>query len=120
MKCSLHLRRIACIHIVVVGLIVCWPFAHLALGQGATETPTSPPTDTGWPRTHQKDGQTVVIFQPQVDEWKDQKSIAFRAATAVTPRGATEPVYGVIDAHADTLVDKSSRDVYLINLKADI
>src|SRR5438067_9949676 len=98
MKTSSHHHRVARLVGVVVGLVAWWPPAHPALGQSAGGTTNAPPTDTGWPRTHQKDGQTVVIYQPQVDEWKDQKMIAFRAATAVTLKGAAEPVYGVIEA----------------------
>ena len=61
-----------------------------ALGQSAAGGAASP-TDSGWPRMHEKDGQSVVIVQPQIDSWKDHTRIEFRAATAVTPRGATEP-----------------------------
>jgi len=106
----------------VCGLVACgwWSSRQAALAQAPAAPAPAAPVDSGWPRTRAKDGQTVVIYQPQVDEWKDQKSIAFRAATAVTPKGATEPVYGVINAHADTLVDKASRNVYLVNLKSDI
>ena len=99
-----------------------WPnLQQAALGQPVVESsPAAPaPVDTGWPRTHERDGQTVVIYQPQVDDWKDQKSMTFRAAVAVTPLGATEPVYGVVNAHADTIVDKDAHNVYMTNIQTD-
>src|SRR5204863_8027435 len=121
-------QRLWFVIVLACSLLMCgWSrFGQSALGQAATPAasaapaPSAAPVDSGWPRTHQKDGQTVVIYQPQVDEGKDQSTIDFRAATAVTPRGAAEPVYGVINAHADTIVDKAARNVYLVNLKADI
>src|SRR5262249_51526272 len=93
-----------CAAMVCLVLIAFWVAGPTARGQT-----NAPPTDSGWPRTHEKDGQTVVIYQPQVDEWKDQKSTKFRCATAVTPGGASEPAYGVISASADTMVDREAR-----------
>jgi len=77
-------------------------------------------TDTGWPRTYQNAGQTVVVYQPQVDDWKNQTQLDFRAATAVTQVGATQPVYGVIAGRADTTTDPDSRTVYLTTFVIDI
>lgn len=78
------------------------------------------PGDSGWPRTHTKDGASITVYQPQVDEWTDQKSIKFRCAIGVTAAGAKEPTYGVIAARADTIVDREARTVYLANVVADV
>lgn len=79
------------------------------------------PIDNGWPRTYENGGQTVVVYQPQIDDWKnDQTQLDFRAATAVTPVGATQPVYGVIVGRADTTADPDSRTVYLTNFVFDV
>ena len=35
-------------------------------------------SDQGWPRTYEKDGQQVIIFQPQVQSWTNQQQLKFR------------------------------------------
>ena len=55
-----------------------------------------------FPREVSSDAGTVVIHTPQVDTWKDFKSIEARLAVEVTPAGEDEPVYGVAEFTADT------------------
>jgi hypothetical protein len=85
--------------------------------QGAT---LAPQFDLGWPRTFEKNGQQVIFFQPQVLDWANQQQIRFRAAVAVSRSGDKEPVYGVINASAETLIDLEPRTAYLYNLQLDI
>lgn len=88
-----------------------------------TTTPATPAIttlDQGWPRTFAKDGDSLVMYQPQIDAWTNYTRIRFRAALAVTPKGATEPVYGVMGVQADTLVDKEARTVLMSNLTPGI
>ena len=68
--------------------------------------------DIGWPRQFTKDGATLVIYQPQLDEWKNYKELNARAAFALTPSGGQEAL-GVVNLEADTMVDKDTRTVYL-------
>lgn len=76
--------------------------------------------DPGWPRVLEKDGQKVVIYQPQVDSWEDYRKIVFRAAVGVTPKNEKETVFGVIEVHADTKVDHDTRMVLAENIERDI
>jgi hypothetical protein len=87
----------------------------LAPAGGAAAAPAAAPPQRGWPRTFEKNGNTVVVYQPQVDSWKDFDVIKFRAAIAVTPAGAGQPEYGVLVAQADTVVDHEARMVILID-----
>jgi hypothetical protein len=73
-------------------------------------------TFPAWPRTHEKDGNIVVVYQPQVDGWKDYSKIRFRMVVAVTPKGAESPSYGVAAVEADTLVDHDARMVMMTNM----
>ena len=68
--------------------------------------------DIGWPRQFTKDGATLVIYQPQLDDWKNYKELTARAAFALTPSGGQEAL-GVVNLEADTMVDKDTRTVYL-------
>ena len=42
----------------------------------------------GWPRQITKQGDTLVYYQPQVDNWKDFEELDWRMAIAITPAGA--------------------------------
>jgi hypothetical protein len=76
--------------------------------------------DPGWPRTFERKGQTVVMHQPQVDEWKDYEKMAFRAAIAVTESPAARPIYGVLAVKANTKVNLETRMVLMTDLEPEI
>jgi len=77
--------------------------------------PSSIPADP-WPRDLSVPGAAVLVYQPQVNSWKDNQ-IDFRAAVAIKPDGAKEETFGVIFATARTQVDKVERVVVFENLK---
>ncbi len=66
--------------------------------------------DGGWPRVLTQDGIKVVMYQPQPDERKDN-IITGRAAVSVTPKGATEPIFGTVWLRARMEVDREKREV---------
>lgn len=110
--------------ICVLSLCVALPVAKSAAQEVAAPA-TRPsaagaPADTGWPRTFNKDGNQVVIYQPQIDDWQDYAKIAFRAAISVQPAGAKEPVYGVLAVKAITVVDHDARTVLLTNFDPNV
>jgi hypothetical protein len=72
--------------------------------------------DNGWPRQIVKNGATLVVYQPQVDDWKDYKHLDARAAFSLAPQGG-KTALGVVSIEAETDVDKDNRTVYLHNLK---
>ncbi len=88
--------------------------------QPVAPAPGSPqtvqPSQASWPRSYEKDGNSVLLYQPQVDAWKDCAKIRFRAAIVVAKSGVQTPFYGVLAAQADTLVDHSARTVIISNL----
>lgn len=82
----------------------------------AAQAPEAPPTDPGWPRTFSNKGTTLVLYQPQIDAWKDHEKIKFRCALEITPSGSTQPDWGVIAVQADTQISEDGNDVYLTNM----
>ena len=64
-----------------------------------------------WPRQYGDQGDTVIVFDPQIDSWEDHGKLAARSAVAVKPRGAAEPVYGVAEYTVDTVVDSEHKEV---------
>lgn len=78
--------------------------------------PQSPPARMTWPRTFTNAGNTLVMYQPQVDGWDAYAKLRFRAAVAVTPAGASKAEYGVVAGRADTIVDHDARTVLMTNI----
>ena len=54
--------------------------------------------DPGWPRQIVKPGGTLVMYQPQIDDWKDFISITWRQAFQLTPTGGKQVVGAVESA----------------------
>lgn len=73
----------------------------------------APPADPGWPRMFEKDGNQVVIYQPQIDEWANSQILRARMAVAVTRAGIPQKAYGVAKVEAATRTDFQSRSVAL-------
>src|SRR6185436_18340071 len=58
-----------------------------------------------WPRRYTApDGAQLVVYQPQVADWVDQKRLTLHAAVGYTAAGQTMPRLGTILAEADTRV----------------
>jgi hypothetical protein len=92
----------------------------MAIPQSPEPAPASAaqaPADPGWPRTFTKDGTTLVLYQPQVDAWKDHETIKFRCAMEITLAGSSEPAYGVVAVQAHTEVDENNTHVFFSNMK---
>ena len=72
--------------------------------------------DTGWPRLHTANGNTLITYQPQVDVWKDFKEVDWRMAISLTPAGG-KPAVGVVELHGQTTVDNDKKMVLIYNIK---
>jgi hypothetical protein len=96
-----------------------------ALGQGATQpalaavaAKTPVPTDGGWPRTHvTASGATLVIYQPQVASWANQKHAVLYSAVSYTAKGGAKPALGTIKVESDTSVAVGERLVSFSEFK---
>jgi hypothetical protein len=72
--------------------------------------------DAGWPRQRTDNGNILITYQPQVDEWKDFRELDFRMAISLTPAGG-KPAVGVVELHGETIVDSDNKMVTIGNLK---
>ena len=59
-----------------------------------------------WPREINANRATVLVYEPQIDRWQNNR-LAAQAAVSVQPAGAPQPSYGVIWLTARTEVDRS-------------
>ena len=70
--------------------------------------------DPGWPREHVRDGNRLLVYQPQVDDWKNFHDLTWRMAVSLTPKGGKE-VVGVIEMKGTTQVDNDNKLVLITN-----
>jgi len=94
------------------------PKAAPAPNAAATSKPAAPaptpapavPADGGWPRAYATDkGGKILVYQPQVASWADQKHLTVYAAVSYEAKGATKPALGSVKIEADTKVAVSDR-----------
>jgi hypothetical protein len=82
----------------------------------ATASVAQGPLDPGWPRQRIENGNKLIIFQPQVDDWKDFRELDWRMAIELTPSGG-KPAVGVVVLKGETQVDNDNKMVLISNLK---
>jgi hypothetical protein len=86
-----------------------------SIGEAATSAATSDQSgDPGWPRERVQDGNRLIVYQPQVDDWKDFRELNWRMAVSLTPKGGKE-VLGVVEMKGNTDVDNVSKMVTITN-----
>jgi hypothetical protein len=78
------------------------------------------PDDPGWPRVFQNKGTELTIYQPQVDFWNDYKDLQFRCAISIETGDSKQEKVGVVEIHAETIVDHDSRTVELIPVSREL
>jgi hypothetical protein len=76
------------------------------------------PVDGGWPRVSTtSSGARLVIYQPQIASWVDQKDMVIYAAVSYTPAGSSKAALGTITAESMTNVSTAERLVSLADLR---
>src|SRR5687768_1579147 len=97
--------------ILSVGALLIAPGGALAYWvQLPAQTTGATSQDAGWPRRYAApDGAQIVLYEPQVADWVDQKRLTLHAAVAYTAAGQTMPRLGTILAEADTRVAVAER-----------
>src|ERR1700679_2694457 len=72
--------------------------------------------EIGWPREMTQNGAHIIYYQPQIDEWRDYRTLNARMAISVTPAGG-KPTPGVVSIQARTDADKDTRIVVISDIK---
>jgi hypothetical protein len=89
------------------------PIVSAAAMQATPAKPASatpPAVDGGWPRSYTTPSNArLIVYQPQVASWDNQKRMTLYAAVSYTAKGADRPVLGTIKADADTRVSVPER-----------
>ncbi len=104
-------------HALLIALVVGLLPAIAATPPAPSGAPAPTPAAAApWPREVKLSSAGILIYQPQVNSWTDNR-IDFRCAMAILPKGATREGFGVVFATARTRVDKTTRRVVLDDLK---
>jgi hypothetical protein len=98
-------------HMLIAAALAC--VAASAQSQQGAQAPVS-----SWPVQTDNNGVRLVVYQPQVDSWK-QNRLEFRAAATATRQGESNEIFGFITFSASTQVDKETRMVGLEDLKVN-
>jgi hypothetical protein len=73
--------------------------------------------DLGWPRHYTDGNARLVLYQPQVDSWKDFKKLDARFAASLTVQKHAQPIWGVLSIEFGTAVDLKTRTVAFENFR---
>ena len=105
-------------YILAISLTV--PASSLSAGRVGGQT--SPPAtstrlataaqsaDGGWPRAYDTvSGGRIVLYEPQVASWPDQKHLVMYSAVAYTASGAKTPTLGTLKIEANTQISVPER-----------
>jgi hypothetical protein len=87
-----------------------------AASSAAATTPPEP--DGGWPRAYTtSSGAALLIYQPQIASWPNQKHVTAYAAISYSAKGAKQAALGTIRLESDTKVAIDDRLVSFSDLK---
>lgn len=87
-------------------LSISWIAVSLAFAQ--EWRPVGSAGDGNWPREIDSNGMHLVIYQPQVDSWKDNV-IEARSAVILTRAADPKEIFGIVSIGARTEVDREAR-----------
>ena len=59
-------------------------------------------TELNWPRKYERDGNTVVVYDPQIDSWEDHELLKARSAIVVTAAGEKADAFGILEYEVKT------------------
>src|SRR5262245_52506514 len=75
-----------------------------------TTAPAKPAADGGWPRAYTSaGGARIVLYQPQIESWPDQKHMTMYSAVSYKSPGAQEAAYGTLKIESNTSVALADR-----------
>jgi hypothetical protein len=69
---------------------------------------------SSWPREKYSNGTRLIIYQPQVDDWKNFQELTWRMAISLTPKSGKTAV-GVVEVKGNTDVDNIATVAVITN-----
>src|SRR5204863_4270631 len=78
---------------------------------------TAAPTASGgpgWRREKFSNETRLIVYQPQVDDWKNFQDLSWRMAISLTPKGGKE-IVGVVEMKGQTDIDNIAKVAVITN-----
>jgi hypothetical protein len=69
---------------------------------------------SSWPREKYSNGTRLIIYQPQVDDWKNFQNLSWRMAISLTPKGG-KTALGVVEMKGNTDIDNVAKVAIITN-----
>jgi hypothetical protein len=95
--------------VLVIGTLLALPIEITAAIPGSGQS-----SNSSWPREKYSNGNRLIIYQPQVDDWKDFQDLSWRMAISLTPKGGKEAV-GVVEMKGHTDIDNVAKVAIITN-----
>lgn len=83
-------------------------------GRAADKAASDQSNDSSWPREKYSNGTRLIVYQPQVDDWKDFQNLSWRMAISLTPKDG-KTVVGVVEMKGNTNIDNVAKVVMITN-----
>ena len=101
--------RLVVISVLIVSLSLGLPVFSQQTGRSRAQT-SQIAADRGWPRGYSLPNESqIVIYQPQIASWADQKQLVALAAVSHVAKGEQKPALGTIKFETDTEVSVEQR-----------
>src|SRR5437868_12895816 len=84
------------------------------IGAAQSATGSDQPNNSSWPREKYSNGTRLIIYQPQVDDWKNFQDLSWRMAVSLTPKSGKE-VVGVVEMKGNTDIDNVAKVAVITN-----
>jgi hypothetical protein len=97
--------------VIVIGALLVSPINATAAD---STVGSSQSTDSGWPREQYSNGTRLIIYQPQIDDWKNFQDLSWRMAVSLTPKSG-KTVVGVVEMKGNTNLDNVAKVVDITN-----
>jgi hypothetical protein len=91
-----------------LSLVRCLVWVVVVFGSGTALAKTDGSGGPGSPREHARDGNSLLVYQPQVDDWKYFHGLTWRIAVSLTPKGGKEGVGVPHSGHGIAIADELS------------
>jgi hypothetical protein len=89
-----------------------------SVAQTGTNPASQKASDKGWPRGYSLPSEAqIVIYEPQISSWEDQKRLLAFAAISYVAKGEQKPALGTVKLEAETEVALTERLVKFSKLK---
>src|SRR6059058_4173166 len=97
--------------VITIAALLASPFE---IGAAQSATGSDQPNNSSWPREKYSNGTRLIIYQPQVDDWKNFQDLSWRMAVSLTPKSGKE-VVGVVEMKGNTDIDNVAKVAVITN-----